>query len=328
MGNGWKQGARPVRPSRALSGVLVAALALASLALPATGWSEQPDVSGSRDPFGVDRVPRSWIVDYQREDEMRPRNVVLGKVDSIRRDLRIEDQLRVDASVEAVTYQMPEGVSVDAVVEHYARELGTDVLYQCAGRGCGRSNDWANQVFGQALLYGPDRHQRYVAREWQGRLVSLYVIERGNQRVYAHLRFFEPEGAFGIRPNALLARRLAERGWAPVDAVVPDAQGAFGDDARTVLGSLARELTDFSGQDLYLVCHVYGDEAVEALVTASRRCAESGVALIAAGADAEEGVEAPRLTPFGAGPLLPRMRGGASRLELVLPAVTGGLRLD
>ncbi|MEQ8486875.1 MAG: DUF4892 domain-containing protein [Pseudomonadales bacterium] len=323
MRTGRKQGTGLSR----LAAALAAVLALAAI-VPALGSSAPPDVSGSRDPFGVDRVPRSWVVTYQREDQVQPRNVVLGKVDSIRRDVRIEDQIRVDASVEAVTYQMPDGVSVDAVVEHYARELGTDVLYQCAGRGCGRSNDWANQVFGQALLYGPDRHQRYVAREWQGRLVSLYAIERGNQRVYAHLRYYEPEGGLGIRPNALLARRLAERGWAPVDDVVPDGEGGFGDDARGVLGLLARELTDFSGQELYLVCHLYGDEPVEALLTASRRCAESGVALIVAGADAEDGVEAPRLTPFGAGPLLPRVRVGASRLEVVLPAVAGGLRLD
>jgi hypothetical protein len=294
-------------------------LVLVAVAGPAVAAS--PDVPGSRDPFGVDRVPRSWIVDYQRDNEVRARDVVLGKVDSIRRDVRIEDQITVQSAIESVTYQMPDGVPVDAVVEHYARELGSDVLYQCTGRACGRSTDWANQVFGQAVLYGPDRNQRYVAREWQGRLVALYVIERGNQRVYAHLRFYEAEGSFAIQPNVLLARRLAERGWATVEAVSPDADGSFGDGASQVLGALAAVLADFGGQEMYLVCHLYSDETVETLLAASLRCAENGVALIAAGADASAGSEPARLTPFGAGPLLPRTSADTSRLELVLPAV-------
>jgi hypothetical protein len=316
---------RRIEQPSAGSGIaaVLAWLVLVILAVPAGAAS--PDLSGSRDPFGVDRVPRSWIVEYQRDNEVRGRDVVLGKVDSIRRDLRIEDQITVQASIETVTYQMPDGVPVDAVVEHYARELGSDVLYKCTGRACGRSTDWANQVFGQALLYGPDRNQRYAAREWQGRLVALYVIERGNQRVYAHLRFYEAEGSFAIQPNALLARRLSERGWAAVEAVVPGPDGSFGDGASEVLGALAAALAEFGGQELYLVCHLYNDEPVEALLATSLRCAETGVALIGAGADSAADGEMPQLTPFGAGPLLPRTSADGSRLELVLPAVVTAL---
>ena len=102
------------------------------------------------------------------------------------------------------------------------RALGDDVLFRCSGRDCGRSNDWANQVFGQATLYGPDRNQRYVARQWQDQLVSLYVIERGNKRVYAHLQFLAPQGQLGIEPNVLLGRRLAARGGGLVASDRPD----------------------------------------------------------------------------------------------------------
>lgn len=306
------------------AGHRVWAFGLAWLSLAGAAVAASPDLSGSRDPFGVDRVARSWIVQYERDAEVRSRNVVLGKVDSIRRDLRIEEQITVRAAVETVTYQMPDGVSVDAVVEHYARELGSDVLYQCTGRSCGRSTDWANQVFGQAVLYGPDRHQRYVAREWQGRLVSLYVIERGNQRVYAHLAFFDADEGFAMQANALLNRRLAERGWAVVEAATPGLDGGFDDPARQILRGLAAELGEFVGQELYVVCHLYGDESVETLLAASQRCAEHGVALIAAGADAAGEGEPPRLLPFGAGPLLPRAARDASRLELVVPALASG----
>jgi len=273
------------------------------------------DVGGSRDPYDLERFPRSWIVDYQREAEARSRRFIMGRVDSIRRDLRIGDELNLQAAVETVTYQMPEGVAVDAVRDHYLSQLAGDVLFQCAGRGCGRSNDWANQIFDDATLYGPDRNQRYVALEWQSRLVALYVIERGNKRVYAHLRFFEPRGEDAMAPNALLARRLAERGWAPIDAVRPQADGSLAEPAHDVLSGLAAILQDFAGEPMYLVCHLYGSQPADDLLTASQRCAEQAVELVASDTDAEMA----QLRPFAAGPLLPRSLPGAARLELVLP---------
>lgn len=273
------------------------------------------DVGGSRDPYDLERFPRSWIVDYQREAEARSRRFIMGRVDSIRRDLRIGDELNLQAALETVTYQIPEGVSVDAVRDHYLSQFAGDVLFQCAGRGCGRSNDWANQVFNDATLYGPDRNQRYAALEWQGRLAALYVIERGNQRVYAHLRFLEPLGEDAMAPNALLVRRLAERGWAPIDAVRPQADGSLTEPARDILSGLAAALEDFADEPMYLVCHLYASQPADDLLTAAQRCAERAVELIGSDADAAM----PQLRPFAAGPLLPRSVPGAARLELVLP---------
>lgn len=278
-----------------------------------------PDIAGSRDPYGVERFPRSWIVNYERDEEPRQRDFVMGRVDRIRRELRVEDQLRLDASIETVTYQMPDGASVGEVVQHFRDELGGDLLFRCEGRGCGRSNDWANQIFNQAILYGPDVNQYYAAWEWQGRLVGMYVIERGNRRVYAHLQLLEPQEVTGIQPNVLLARRLSERGWAPIEAVTPASNGDFAESDQRVLATLAQELARFSGQDMYLVCHLYGPGSPEDLLTVSQRCAERGVELISLGADAVADVATPSLTPHGAGPFLPRTPANRSRLELVLP---------
>jgi hypothetical protein len=273
----------------------------------------EADAAGSRDPAGVERYPRSWIVDYQRDADVLPRQFIMSRVDRIRRELRIDDRLWVDGSLETATYRIPEGVAVDDVAAHYADELGRDVLFRCDGRDCGRSNDWANQIFESAILYGPDRNQRYLALEWEDRMVALYVIRRGNQRVYAHLRVIEPPGSVGLEPNALLVRRLSERGWAAVDAVTPQADGSIDAAGRRVLAGLVGSLERFSGRPIHVVCHLGGAGGVA--LEASLRCAEEAVAVLTEAAPADRGVS---LRPFGAGALLPRPNLPRSRLELVI----------
>jgi hypothetical protein len=275
------------------------------------------DRAGSRDPYGIERFPRSWVVEYERDDEVRQRDFVMSRVDRIRRELRVDDQLRIDGTMESVTYQMPDGVSVAEVVQHYRDVLGGDLLFRCDGRACGRSNDWANQIFGLAILYGPDVNQYYAAREWQDRLVGLYVIERGNRRVYAHLQFIEPGESGGMEPNALLIRRLSERGWAVVERVRPDGEGGFSEADRAILTGLADDLRRFADQPIYLVCHLYGTQSTDELLTLSQQCAERGVALIAQGPGSGP---PPKVEARGVGPLAPRGPDNAARLELVLPA--------
>lgn len=277
------------------------------------------DRSGSRDPEGIERYPRAEIVEYRREAEARPRSFVMGRVDSIRRELRVQDQLEVPATLESATYLIPEGIATEQVVEHYHQRLGGELLFRCSGRDCGRSNDWANQIFNIATLYGPDARQHYRAVERDGDLVSLYVVERGNRRVYAHLTVLTPDPDWNDDPNALLTRRLAERGWAVIEAVQPDPEGNFDSAATAVLGDLVDALAQFADQEVYLVCHLQGAAGTAALQSASQRCAERGAEVIgAAGADAAES-GLPELRPYGAGPLLPRPPHAASRLELILP---------
>lgn len=297
----------------ALGGLLLLALGGAAL-----GAADREDVAGSRDPDGIERFPQAWIIAYQRDDAVAPRSLITGRVDRIRRELRVDDQIEVDGTLESVIYQMPEGTPVADVEAHYRERLDGQVLFRCSGRACGRSNDWANQVFGEWILYGPDRNQRYLAMEWQGRLVSLYVIERGNRRVYAQLQVLEPQDGAAAEPAPLLARTLAERGWAVIDGIEPEPDGSLSAGAREVLAQVPGRLGPLAVERLYVVCHV-GDSGgdVAAKLAASQRCAESAREALREAAAAEGGA-GPRFEGFGAGPLLPRSRHPGSRLELVL----------
>ena len=276
----------------------------------------QTDVAGARDPDGIPRFPRSWVVFFEEEDNLAPREFIVSAVEKIRRELRIDQKLRIDAAALRVTYQVPAGTPRDEVVGHYRRALGADALFSCEGFDCGRSNAWASQVYGQAVLYGPDRNQFYIAADRQGQLVSAYVIERGNRRIYAHIEVLQPEEAVSAEVNAKLTERLAGDGFTVIGGVRPRRDGTIPAEGEQELRDLAPQLRIFERQTLYVVCHLYGPEAGAVLLERAEACARAAAGELQAGLAADDG---PDLIPFAAGPLLPRAGGAASRIELVLP---------
>ncbi len=269
------------------------------------------DLPGSRNPLDIPRFPHSWIVRYEQDERFLPREYALGRVDKTRRDVRIEHEVRASATREYATYEMPGGTQTSAVVDHYLKQIGSKPLFTCRGRDCGRSNLWANEVFKQNILLGPDLNQFYFAGEYGDHLVALYVIQRGNKRSYAHVEVLKPESRVALSHNEEIFERLAGEGMAKVDGITPGAEGALSVADRELLGSLGEGLTVFAGQTVYVVCHLYGPVDGAVLLSQSTTCAEEAVSALAAA----DGVT---LVPFGAGPLLPRV-GGLSRLEFVLP---------
>ncbi len=279
--------------------------------LSAAAWSE-PDVPGSRDPLGLARFPHAWIVAHEQDAALLPREFVVSRVDKTRRDVRAERKVRTEADLESATYHMPPGTPREEVVAHYRRLLGPDALFTCEGRDCGRSNHWANYIFKQPILYGPDQNQSYIAMQHAGHLLGLYVIERGNKRVYAHLQVLGPARPVAVAVNQVLTERLAGNGYVVVEGVTPLANGTLPAASREVLAGLASDLAIFSGKRVYVVCHVYGSQPTAQLLDASRACSVAAVELLA-------GSGGPELVAFGAGPLLPRGSTSTRRVELVLP---------
>lgn len=282
-------------------------LLFASVASAAT-----PDVSGARDPLGLARFPHAWIVNYERDDDLLPREFIVSRVDKTRRDVRAERKVRVDARLEASTYRIPDGTPRQEVVDYYRDLLGGDALFICQGPDCGRSNHWANYIFKQAILFGPDKNQFYLAVNRVEHLVAVYIVERGNKRVYAHVMVLEPSEPVAVAGNQILAQQLAADGYAIVDGVVPLRDGRLPELGQQTLRDIAGQLNTFAGQRVYVVCHLYGSTSAEALLVAAERCSVAAAQVL-------EGGAGPELVPFAAGPLLPRSGGTASRIELILP---------
>lgn len=282
---------------------------LVAFAQPASAGT---DLQGSRDPLGLERFPHAWIVAYEQDAQMLPREFVVSRVDKTRRDVRAERKVRTEADLESVTYQMPAGTPREEVLAHYRKLLGADSLFACEGRDCGRSNHWANYIFQQPIVYGPDQNQSYLAVQHAGHLLGLYVIERGNKRVYAHLQVLRPAQPVAVAVNQVLTERLASNGYVVVEGVTPLPDGTLPVASRDVLAGLAPDLAIFAGQRVYVVCHLYGSQPTEQLLAASASCSDAAAGLLA-----REG--GPELVGFAAGPLLPRGAAVTRRVELVLP---------
>ncbi|GAB3389556.1 DUF4892 domain-containing protein [Azotobacter armeniacus] len=188
-------------------------LALASSLLPAA------DLPDSHDLEVLPRYPNAEIVAFRQGDAER--SYPLGGIRRISGRLRYEREVLVEGALTAATYRLPVG---HAAAEAFtrAREVllgqGAELLYWCDGRECGSSSLWANTVFGNARLYGPDERQAYallrLAAPRRDSLLALYAITRGNRRDYLHAEQLDAAGALGelLPTPATLLRQLRTDG--------------------------------------------------------------------------------------------------------------------
>ncbi len=284
-------------------------LLILGITLSGNGWS---DVAGSRDPIEYPRYPRAEIISFSSDEQPREHEFIVSHVEKIRRDLKVVEQVRVNARETVAIYEMPAQTPLESVIEHYRKVVPVDdVRFSCRGRDCGRSAQWANQVFRQAILYGPDADQFYLAGQRPEGLVSLYVIERGNRRVVVMLRLLVTAESVAVSSGLRMVQTLASRGHVIVSGATPALSGTLPAKAVVVLEGVGKHLGTLREETIYVVCHLYAPGSADASIERSATCAQSAVAAL----QTEGG---PALVPFGAGPLLPREE-RLGRIELVLP---------
>ncbi|MCY3884928.1 MAG: DUF4892 domain-containing protein [Gammaproteobacteria bacterium] len=269
----------------------------------------------------LEAAPRSSVVGTYSSEVVGPYDFIVAPVDRIRRDVSYERVIRVDGRVQYETYEISGDMSRNDAMDWYRKALtsaGGDVVFECEGRDCGRASIWGSSIFRQRVLSAVDSKQQYLAgalaTENQTELFSIYVVERGNRRVYAHVVQVSVDGEVDLGTNQDFAETLARHGQISVEGVVPDRNGILSQKALDELKRLANDLKSFT-EDIYVVCHVYGSRSPDLLLEQSKSCAES--AAEAMGYDT--GIE---VIPFGAGPLAP-LQGGIpqSRVEVVIPAL-------
>lgn len=284
----------------------------AALALILLSGGSLADVAGASDPVPFERYPQARIVEYAADASPKAHEFIVSHVEKIRRELKVEDQVRTNAREIRAIYEMPAGSPLEDVIEHYRAIIATDdVLFSCRGRDCGRSAQWANQVFGEATLYGPDAGQFYLAGKRPEGLLSVYVIERGNRRINVLIRLLVTDDNVAVQSGPRIAQQLGSRGYVVVNGVVPNVDGSLPAKANDVLASLRPHLEKLREGQVYVVCHLYAPGDVSMVIERSRVCAETVITRLAL-------ASGPTLVAFGAGPLLPRDQ-RVARVELVLP---------
>ena len=306
-----------------------AAIVVLALLTPASAFA-QSDAPGSSDPAGMTRYPGAWIVEYSPETSVRSYEFVTGEVARIRREVRIAHSIRTAAKLARVTYRTPGGTRLDDVVEHYKAVvdgLGGRVDFTCRGQECGHSTLWANQVFRVKELAAPDAAQFYLAATIDGSslefadagsaaLVSIYVVQRPNRRVNAHVDFAVVAGSSSSDSAETVVKELKSQGFSVVDAAAPNRSGELDEDALKALDDLVPALTPFAGR-IVVVCHLGSLDDPGQSRQRTEACAARGSGrLRAAGVDAGA---------FGAGAFLPRDGESSDRLELVIPGAKATL---
>ena len=245
----------------------------------------------------------------REEDRPLGYDLVLSPVEKIHGKLKIERSVTAHGRLTRLTYRVPAGVAVDKVVAHFRSQVLGEPLFECEGRDCGRSTLWANQVFGVAELYGLDRNQYYLAARRDDKLIGLYVIERGNRKVYVHVDYITVDPPAENVPEPEI-RELARRGYVVLRDVVPAEDGTIPAEGVAALAGMAPALADLDASRRLVVCHLYGTQPLAQLLASASRCAQRVVDVLdEAGADGWQA--------FGAGPTAPR-KGVGARIELVV----------
>jgi len=201
------------------------------------------DVPGSQDLARVPRLPDAQIVDY-RQGLDQERIYPLGSIRKISGQLRFDGQVDARGNTTSVTYELPPEHSATqgfTAAREALQKQGAELLFWCQARDCGESSLWANDVFGNAKLYGADNGQAYLllrlAPPADNTLIALYGITRGNRKAYLHVEQFEASAPLGdlLPTSATLLRQLKDTG-------VLDLPRLVGDPDETWLRLLARAL--------------------------------------------------------------------------------------
>ena len=178
------------------------------------------DVPGSQDLPIVPRMVDAQIVDYRPAVELE-RIYPLGSIRKISGQLRFDGQVSARGNVTSVTYELPaEHSSIEAftAAREALQQQDAGLLFWCQARDCGESSLWANEVFGNAKLYGADDQQAYLllrlAAPRDNTLVALYSITRGNRKAYLHVEQFDASAPLGelLPTSATLLRELKSTG--------------------------------------------------------------------------------------------------------------------
>ncbi len=142
---------------------------------------------------GVEAYPNATL---RSSDEREAGNypIMASRISKVRGDIRAESQQWLNGDLARAIYEIPRGHSSEKAFDWFRRQLeeqGVKLTFTCSSRNCGRSNLWANDIFGESILYGMDREQYYyLGSRSEGKKTeyfTLYSIGRGTHRVYVML---------------------------------------------------------------------------------------------------------------------------------------------
>lgn len=123
----------------------------------------------------------------------------LGALQKVGGRWRHRESASVDGQVLSQTWQVNEAFTAEEAYLWLRQQMPdtATLLFECEGRSCGRSAQWASRVFSERVLYGHDDRQQYSAWELHSAdalyVVVLYASDRANRRHFVRLDLIRPD---------------------------------------------------------------------------------------------------------------------------------------
>ncbi len=245
--------------------------------------------------------------------------ILLSAPKRINNKLRAEQELRANISGIKETYQINDGHTTEQAFKHYLsqlKQLSAKIVYQCNSRDCGRSTSWAEGVYQDSKLYGKDASQFYFAaalqRNGEQWLVTVYTVERGNRRVYAHveaLKLNAPLENDGLQDLFVEQPPLFIFNYSFKSSVQLNVDSAE-------IQKIIDQVNVSSSSSVYVVGHMsQGYKTTEEALKQSLNAAQQLSTVLQ-----KRGVDAIKISTFGVGPLVPVNQGirTGNRVEVMV----------
>lgn len=153
---------------------------------------------------------------YERTQNEASYLLTLSPIKKVHSEYESDREMYVKGRLKTYTYELEHPYKLESAwreIQSYMENQNASLVFECDGLDCGNSNAWANERFGVKQLYGLDLRQHYQV--WQygddkvTRFEVLYLIERGNRRVYFQREILIPEDT--IKPLALSEEVIAAK---------------------------------------------------------------------------------------------------------------------
>ena len=266
-----------------------------------TSFALEPITGSEQKSYGTKQQQDYWLV--------------LGAIQRISGAVKPEAEVRLSAKTTHWLWEIPVGHTSEESFEVMKKQLNkkATTLFQCQGRGCGLSNDFANQIFNQSILYGRDSDQFYwvgLTDEKRPSVWVVYTSARSAKRVYAYveqvvLNKGEIDKLDGFVQKGQ-AQTLFDQGYIVMNQL--------GDDARlrdAQVEWIKDLLIENPNKRFALVVHRYGGMENQQLIERTQKEADALIEQVA-----KAGGFIKNLYAHGAGAVMPRVL-MSDRIELV-----------
>lgn len=263
-------------------------------------------------------VPQGRVV-YESSAANSTYNLSLGVPEKINGVWTVERERKLTGELSRKTIEVDDSLDFDEVVESVFTTFNADgiqPLFYCAGLECGSSSAWASYRLGIKQLYGLDGKQHVwvwaTENEYRSQYVTVYLVQRGNRRVYFQFDTLSTAKAQTIAPDlSVILNDLQRLGYYELRqlVVVDGVVQVHEDELRALRSALFKQPL----LSLYVVGHDYAvpkqSQQARSLLLAKRV-----LQLLT-----EQGVQERRLEAWGIGAVAPEGRADAMiRVQLVV----------